>query len=575
MAKTDSVFGVILKLSFGMGAIFGSLEAIYLLFTLPWHFSFLDALRLGAASAVAGVVLSFLIGIIAASIAMIKKNNVISDRWAAGMSIVAFLQMSAILGTWLGQLFQQEQWISFAIMFSSLFLFTFVIWQNARFWLRKALLRPPRFGWLGTSFTISALLLGIGILLSQNRGYGASNVIESDPDVFLISMDGIGANAISKWSTESLAQTPNLDAKMGHCIQYTDAISVFPDPLMGHVAMLSGLYPGQLNLISEDDVLRLQINTVTEKFAREGYATASFVSNEALNSNNGFSQGFQLFDNDLGLWFTGASRIQVFGLIQTFLSQVQSRTSALTLERAEEFLQFYRSKPVFTFIQLQIPDGLSKAEYAEEVALLDRDIGDFLRTLDRREIERNKLLILTSAFGMTWKRTTDSGEHIGLSEDVIRVPMVICPLKGGTKTVSDSQVRTMDLVNTIYNQVGFSNIKELPSADIVSNLDSEEIPVYQTFLMSRDPYSFVGGYTLGYRLKAKNSTYIYKYQWHSSRRKHSLYNLSLDPGESKNRISIAEDMTMVLAEALMANSTSIKGLDIPESERKMEVLEAE
>lgn len=575
MAKTDSVFGVILKLSLGLGAIFGSLEAIYLLFTLPWHFSFLDALRLGAASAVAGVVLSFLIGIIAASIAMIKKNNVISDRWAAGMSIVAFLQMSAILGTWLGQLFQQEQWIPFAIMFSSLFLFTFVIWQNARFWLRKALLRPPRFGWLGTSFTISALLLGIGILLSQNRGYGASNVIESDPDVFLISMDGIGANAISKWSTASLAQTPNLDAKMGHCIQYTDAISVFPDPLMGHVAMLSGRYPGQLNLISEDDVLRLQINTVTEKFAREGYATASFVSNEVLNSNNGFSQGFQLFDNDLGLWFTGASRIQVFSLIQTFLSQVDSRTSTLTLERAEEFLQFYRSKPVFTFIQLQIPDGLSKAEYAEEVALLDRDIGDFLRTLDRREVERKKLLILTSAFGMTWKRTTDSGEHIGLSEDVIRVPMVICPLKAGTKKVSDSQVRTMDLVNTIYNQVGFSNIKELPSADIVSNLDSEHVPVYQTFLMSRDPYSFVGGYTLGYRLKAKNSTYIYKYQWHSSRRKHSLYNLSLDPGESKNRISIAEDMTKVLAEALMANSTSIKGLDIPESERKMEVLEAE
>jgi hypothetical protein len=131
------------------------------------------------------------------------------------------------------------------------------------------------------------------------------------------------------------------------------------------------------------------------------------------------------------------------------------------------------------------------------------------------------------------------------------------------------------LVNTIYNQVGFPNIKELPSADIVSNLDSEKIPVYQTFLMSRDPYSFVGGYTLGYRLEARNSTYIYKYQWHSSRRKHSLYNLSLDPEESKNRISIAEDMTKVLAEALMASSTSIKGLNIPESERNMDVLEVE
>ena len=574
MVKTDSIFWVVIKLSLGLGIIFGALEAIFLLFNLPWYFSFLDALRLGGASVAVGFVLSALIGIIAGLISMIKKNDVISDQWAVGVSLTGFLQMSTMLGVWVAQLFQQEQWVSFGIMFSSLFLFTFVIWQNARFWLRKALLHPVRFGWLQTSFGISTILLGLGILLSQSRGYGGSNVIETDPDVFLISMDGIGANAISKWSSESLAQTPNLDAKMERCIQYTDAISVFPDPLMGHAAMLSGRYPGELNLISEDDVLRYQINTVTEKFAREGYATASFVSNEVLNANNGFSQGFQLFDNDLGYWFAGASRIQFLGLIQRFLKHDQPRSSSLTLERAKQFLLSYRSKPVFTFVQLQIPDGLSKEEYSEEVALLDRSIGDFLRDLDGREVQRKKLLILTSAFGMTWKRTTDFGEHIGLSEDVIRVPLVICPLKGGAK-VSDSQVRTMDLVNTIYNQVGFPNIKELPSADIVSNLDSETIPVYQTFLMSRDPYSFVGGYTLGYRLEARNSTYIYKYQWHSSRRKHSLYNLSLDPEESKNRISIAEDMTKVLAEALMASSISIKGLNIPESERNMDVLEVE
>lgn len=573
--KEESILGTVIKLSIGLGSILGSLEAVYLLFNLPWHFSMSDALILGGVSVISGVILSIVIGLIAGILTMVKRGDVISDRWAVGMSISAFLQMSVMLGGWLVQLYQDQLWTSFGIIIVSLILFTFVIWQNARFWLRRSLLRPMKLGWLGSSSGVAFILLAIGVMLSQNRGYGASNVIETDPDVLLISMDGLGAHSISKWSEDSLAQTPNLDAKMSQCIQYTDAISVFPDSLAGHVAMLTGRYPGQLNIISEDDVLRYQINTVTEKFAQEGYATVSFVSNDLLNSRNGFSQGFQLFDDDSGQWFLGASQIQLLGFVQNFLKKGSLRSSAQTLERATEFLLSYRAKPIFGFVQLQIPDGLSKDEYAKQVAELDRKIGDFLRELDGREVERERLLILTSAFGMSWKRTGNSGEHFGLSEDVIRVPMIICPIKQEIKKASDSQVRTMDLVNTIYRQVGFPHIKELPSADIVSSLRSEKIPIYQTFLMSRDPYSFTGGYTLGYRLQAKNSEYIYKYQWHSSRRKHGLYNLTLDPKESENRIAIAEDMTKVLAEALMTNSSSIKGLEIPVAEKDLSVLSAE
>ncbi len=571
----DAVLSVVIQLSLGLGGILGALEAIYLLFNLPWHFSIMDALILGSVAVFSGIMLSFPLGLISGLLTLIKKDGVISDRWAIGMSLTAFLQMSLMLGGWIVQLYHDELWTSFGIIVVSLFLFTFVIWQNARFWLRRSLLHPTKMSWIVSSSCVSAILLGISILLSQNRGYGGANAIETDPDVLLISMDGLGAHSISKWSETSLAQTPNLDAKMSQCIQYTDAISVFPDPLMGHVAMLTGHYPGQLNIISKDQVLRYQINTVTEKFAREGYATVSFVSNDVLNTRNGFSQGFQLFDNDTSQWFLGASRIQLLAVVQRILGKDTLRSSQLTLNRAKEFLFSYRSKPVFSFIQLQIPDGLSQEEYSQTVVELDRNIGDFLREIEGREVERKKLLILTSSFGMSWKRTKNAGEHVGLSDDVLHVPMIICPISDLITKTSDSQVRTMDLVNTIYKQVGFSHIKELPSADIVSNLQSENIPVYQTFLMSRDPYSFTGGYSLGYRLQAKNSEYIYKYKWHSSRRKHGLYNLTLDPNEEENRIIIAEKMTKVLAEALMLNSNSIKGLNIPETEKDLDVLSAE
>lgn len=575
--QESNILVPVIRLSLGLGGILGSIEAIYLLFRLPWHFSAMDALVLGGASIVSGMLLSLFTGFIAGILAMAftHRDGVVSDRWAVGMSVAAFLQLSAMTAGWIALLYQDKLWSSFGIIVASLFMFIFIIWQNARFWLRRSLLRSMKLGWFGFSFSASILLLGLGVILSQNRGYGGANVIETDPDVFLISMDGIGANAISKWSADSLAQTPNLDAKMGQCIQYTDAISVFPESLAGHVAMLTGHYPGQLNIISADDVLRYQINTITEKFAREGYATASFVSHDNLNARNGFSQGFQLFDDDRGAWFLGASRIRILGIFQNVLQKNKLRSVEKTLGRAKQFLLSYRSKPVFAFVQLQLSDGLSKQEYAAQVSTLDREIGDFLREIDGRQVDRKRLLILTSAFGMSWKRTGSSGEHTGLSEDVLRVPLIICPLKEGAKKRSSSQVRTIDIVNTVYNQVGFSHVKELPSADIVSNLSREPIPIYQTFLMARDPYSFTSGYTLGYRLQAKNSEYIYKYLWHSSRRKHGLYNLTLDPNESENRIEIAEEMTKILAEALMKNSSSIKGLEIGESEKNLSVLLAE
>ena len=180
------------------------------------------------------------------------------------------------------------------------------------------------------------------------------------------------------------------------------------------------------------------------------------------------------------------------------------------------------------------------------------------------------LMVITSAHGMHWRDRV--GNHDGVFEDSVHVPLVICSVRGTEKAVVKEQVRLLDLLNTVYWQLQFSHVKESQSADIVQTIGQDSFQGYQVFLMGRDVKSLAKGYTLGYRLKGKNSENYYKYMWHSTRRQHALYNLSKDPTEKKNISLDAEKMLTTLATSTINASRAIKGLNIQEEDRKVENL---
>ena len=108
---------------------------------------------------------------------------------------------------------------------------------------------------------------------------------------------------------------------------------------------------------------------------------------------------------------------------------------------------------------------------------LDGEVGDFVRMLENRPVGE-RLLIITASFGNHFDY--GKSDRRGISEAVIRVPMIICPLKQSAHLSSplNGQVRTVDIPNTVYAQVGFSHNKEIPSVD-TSDRDKEHV-VYQT-----------------------------------------------------------------------------------------------
>jgi hypothetical protein len=566
----EPLFKRSLLLSIGLGWIIGGVEALRIGFSLPWYFDPKETLILMLISLVSGVFLATCIGLVTSAIAGIDKYRHPTRTWTISMTATGFF-----LSCWVIVPLAFRVWNDgrhgFALgVCTTIALFTFLIWQNADFWLRRSFKKSTRFSWSLLSMGTGFLMVLIGVMAATQKGYGSKRAIETDSDVFVVSIDGLRADAISSiGQDEAMAQTPNLDSLANRCIRYDNAITPHSEVLPAQVSMITGIYPGQTGVIDNDDPFRFQFDTMTEKLAGEGYATAAFLSHPALEHQSGFSQGFQLYDDDRSPFIHGLQEIQLIKLLlQLFGNQEENREASDTLNEASKWLMQYSRTPVFTWIQIQIPDGLTKSQYSQKVVDIDIAVGDFLRKIREREVPRKSLIIVTAAHGMHWD--SKIGAHDGISESVVRVPLVICPIEDRAKKVVPQQVRLLDLLNTVYLQLDFSHVKESQSADIVKNISRDSFNGYQIYLMGRDSKSLLQGYVVGYRLQGKNSDYYYKYMWYTTRRQHALYNVTKDPGETTDISREAEEMINTLATSTMKASKSIKGLQIQEVDSKLE-----
>lgn len=562
-----SVFGTSTSLCVGLGWIVGGIEALQIGFSLPWHFQTQELLILMVLALVCGLILSGTIGVIVSFFVSLDKYRHPTRSWSLAMTITGFF-----LSCWLILPLAFRVWgddqkgIAIGVC-ATIVLFTFLIWQNSDFWLRRSFEKEKgRLRWWNLSLGTGILMVVIALVAATQKGYGSRRAIETDPDVVVLSIDGLGAKAVSSIAgQESIAQTPNIDSWANRCLRFDNAITPHSDVLPSQVSMITGIYPGQTGVIDNESPFLFQFDSMPEKLMEEGYATAGFVSHPALVKDSGFAQGFQLYDADRSPLLHGLLEINMVKYLLQALGRVpELRPAEETLAQASNWLDNYDKTPALTWIQVQIPDNLSKQEYTQRVSEIDVAIGDFLRKVRNRSVPRKLLLVITSAHGMHWKQGT--GSHDGISDASVHVPLVICPVRGTEKAVVTEQVRTLDLLNTIYWQLKFSHVKESQSADIIQYIGQESFVGYQIFVMGRDVKSLMNGYVFGYRLKGKNSNAHYKYMWFSTRRQHALYNLAKDPDETNDISRTAETMIETLGNSTMKAAQIIKGLQLSEDD---------
>jgi Flp pilus assembly protein TadD len=361
--------------------------------------------------------------------------------------------------------------------------------------------------------------------------------------VILISVDTLRADHLSR------GQTPHIDALGKGGTLFSQVSTPFPLTLPAHVALFTSTYPSSNGVT--DNGLPLQPGAVTlaTVLKKSGYRTAAFVSSFVLDRRFGLSRGFDVYDSPFDLH--NKTTIGVGD---------RKRAGAQTVEAAEHWLEANSSAPVFLFLHLYDlhtpydlpPDPAQRhgeTGYAAELAYVDRVLGDFLGSLDRRGILQKALIVFTSDHGEGLGEHGESSHGYFIYQSTLHVPLIIHWPAGSKKRAPQERVdepaSLLDVAPTILDAVGVARPNEMRGRGLLA-AGSED--VYSESTYARNHF---GCATLR-SLRAGGYKYI-------DAPKPELYDLSSDPAEARNLY----DQQRAKAAALRQKIAAVRAGSVP------------
>jgi len=299
----------------------------------------------------------------------------------------------------------------------------------------------------------------------QTRETSAKENKQKKPDSFLLitidtwRSDYIGVSGSGK------VETPNLDRLAKEGVYEMRAETPCPLTTPAHATILTGLLPLRHKILDVVGFeLPLNIPTLAEKFGKESYKTAAFVSSVTLHKRYGLNRGFDIYDAGS---IEGKSH---------FDSDTPERDGSETTEAFQHFLEKEDyEKPLFVWLHYydahfpyrereKYKKNYPNDPYAAQVAFVDSQIGIVLSTLEKDISRKWKILIV----GDHGEGLGDHGERrhgLALYTETLNVPLVLWP-KPNKEFKHRKPWSLEDIYPTVLEWFGFE-------AD--SNVDGESL----------------------------------------------------------------------------------------------------
>jgi arylsulfatase A-like enzyme len=432
------------------------------------------------------------------------------------------------------------------------------------------------------------------------------------PNVLMIIIDSLRADHLGSYGY-ARNTTPNLDSVARQGVRFENAISQAPWTAPSVASLFTGLYPsvhgldggiswgpgketagGNLPFAIQKALSSGQL-TLAEALRQGGYRTAGFVSNVYVNSILGFSQGFEVFNDEHEDYMNNVA--------------MAKRRAGDTNAHAFSWLEEKLEEPFFLMVHYNdahwpyIPPSPYGIEYIEsydgdlaprdtgvvvkkkgkpltnlgpgdlayivglydgEIAYMDHNLGKLLERIDSLDLKRDFLTVITADHGEEFLDHGSSSHGYTLYDELIRVPMIL-RYPGRLKAVDiKTQVRLIDVMPTILELVGISIATELQGRSLVPLLDGQEGP---------GPADALSEATLGEPMKSLRSDNGQKLIYSASDDDMMLFDLNNDPKEQVSLIrknpSLAESLKAKLdrwVEVNQAERTALHGEEQPAQE---------
>ena len=341
-----------------------------------------------------------------------------------------------------------------------------VVYFNARYWLRRqAAGRDIPVGWMPVvAAMVTFMVAGISGVWSL-RDVGGRGALEGDPNVLIVSIDGLRADAVAPSAAQ--AKTPRLAAFAASGISYEQAISPSAGLRASSGALLTGRHPLRLSLVADSDPLGRRYTSLAELFEQEGYATGGFVSDATLQRSSGLHQGFRTWDDTLGPLGLGLERTSVIGPVLRLLGLASHRSDVQTVDRAEGWLHDHATLPFFAWVHLQGPALAEAGSYQEAVANVDEQVGRLLDVLEDEGIDEGTMVVVVGSHGRLLGAHGMDGTE-GVWDEVVRVPLLVRAPGADVRIARvPQQVRTYDVFPAVLAWAKFDEHEEAEGIDLL------------------------------------------------------------------------------------------------------------
>jgi len=161
------------------------------------------------------------------------------------------------------------------------------------------------------------------------------------PSIFLITIDALRGDHLGCYGYPKNT-SPNIDQFAKDAMLFENCLSHGSETRFSFASILSGFLPHETK-IKKNRPLPSGVETIAEILQRAGYKTIAVVSNYVLNKNEGWGQGFIIYDDTMNE--------RKLGWL------LPERLAEDTTDRAIELLEQFHKDRLFMWIHFQDPHG--------------------------------------------------------------------------------------------------------------------------------------------------------------------------------------------------------------------------
>ncbi|MCP4644702.1 MAG: sulfatase [bacterium] len=395
---------------------------------------------------------------------------------------------------------------------------------------------------------------------------GCGRLKPRDPHVVLIVLDTLRADHVGCYGC-SAPLTPNLDAFADEATRYTRAFSTASWTLSSHASMFTGRFPfehfahrydqdlsqgGPSSAFGRNELpLAGKFTTLAEVLQGGGYETVGVSANRGfVNRTFGLHQGFRFFDSRYEFGPAVNERIQrmldidrdmPLFLFVNYMDVHGPCNTAPCPRVATEPIARPPKLWVDLFDQIVGTKGppiekdleLYKTHYRLGVANADAALGDAIRSLKKKGLYDNAVVMVTS----------DHGDYLGehglflhgtdIHDETIRIPLLVKAPGQRAGTQDDCPMSCVDFLDLIAKHLS-PGLHRACTDVFPYRPGNHPVVAEQYFALS----SVLNHPEYGHRFKRVRRAIV---DWpmkfiHTSKGRHELYNLEDDPREARNLI---------------------------------------